>query len=256
MLNLREKLKSKELLFGAQIFTGSKEIAEIYGSMDYDFVFLCAEHTPYGIETIRDLVKYTESGGTPALVRLPELDKTFTKKVVDMGASGVLFSMIKSKEDAKTALDMCLYPPYGKRGVGPMAATTWEMQDTKEFVLNNNENGSVRMLQIEHIDMVKDLDEIASNPYIDAFIFGPSDFAASMGYIMDFYHPEVEAEIRRACKILDKHNKRYGLSFGLMTDDRLKYWRDMGMTIFSIGSDFAYAKNGALNALETLRKLK
>ncbi len=254
--SLREKLKTKELLFGTQLFTGSKEIAELYGSMDYDFVFICAEHTPYGIETVRDLVKYTEGSGTPALIRLPELDRTFTKKAVDMGVSGVLFSMIKSKEEAKQALDMCLYPPYGKRGFGPMSGVTWGLESEKEFVDSNNENGTVRMLQIEHIGMVNDLEEIAQNPYIDAFIFGPNDLAASIGHIMDMYHPDVDKELRRACKILDKYGKRYGVSLGPLSADKLEYWREMGMTIFSVGSEFSYAREGALKALEILNRLK
>ena len=256
MTSLREKLNSKNILIGTQLFTGSKEIAELYGSMQYDFVFICAEHPAYGIETVRDLVKYTEGSGTPALVRLPELDLTFTKKVLDLGASGVLFSMIKDKKDASLAMDMCLYPPYGKRGFGPMAAVKWGLESERDFVYKNNAEGTVRMLQIEHVGMVDDLEEIAKNPYIDCFIFGPNDLAASMGRIMNIYHPEVQSVIRRATEILSRRNKRFGVSLGAIDAEKFKFWKELGMTVFSVGSDFAYARDGALNVLERLNMLR
>jgi len=255
MISLRDKLNSNKVLIGSQIFTGCKEIAELFGSMNYDFIFVCAEHPAYSIETVRDLVKYTQGSGTPALVRLPELDLTFTKKVLDMGTEGVLFSMIKGKEDAKKAMDMCLYPPYGKRGFGPMAAVKWGLESEKGWVDNNNEKGTVRMLQIENINMVNQLDEIASDKFIDGFIFGPNDLASSMGHIMDMYNEDVQKVIKEATKILEKHNKRFGVSLGGATEDQLKHWKDLGMTIFSIGSDFAYARDGALKAFDTLNKI-
>lgn len=218
-------------------------------------MFICAEHPAYGIETVRDLVKYTEGSGTPALVRLPELDKTFTKKVLDMGVNGVLFSMIKNKEDASFAMDMCLYPPFGKRGFGPMSAVKWGLESEKKFVYKNNDDGTVRMLQIENIGMIDDLEEIASNTYIDCFIFGPNDLASSMGHIMDMYNPEVLTAIRRATEILTRKNKRYGVSLGAADAEKLKFWKNLGMTVFSIGSDFGYARDGALNALKQLNSL-
>lgn len=256
MLSLREKLKSDKILIGTQIFTGSKEIAELYGSMQYDFVFVCAEHPAYGIETVRDLTKYVEGSGTPALVRLPELDGTFTKKVLDSGVSGVLFSMIKNKEDAKVAMDMCLYPPYGKRGFGPMSGVKWGLLSEKKFVDDNNLNGTVRMLQIENIGMVNDLEEIARNPYIDCFIFGPNDLASSMGHIMDMYHSVVQKTIKKATEILIRHDKRFGVSLGSFDKEKIRYWKDLGMTVFSIGSDFGYARDGALKVYEQLNSIR
>lgn len=180
---LREKLENGEILLGAQSFLGSKEAMEILGALGYDFVFICAEHPAVGTERMFDLVKYCEWAGTPALVRLPIYDPTYTKKVLDGGVSGVLFPMIKDVSDAEKAMDLCLYPPNGKRGFGPMSAVRWGLDDETAFVQKNVE-GTVRMIQIEHIGAVECIDKLAENPWIDAFIFGPNDLAASMGISM------------------------------------------------------------------------
>ncbi len=84
---LREKLENNKTVIGTHTFLGCEKYLEILGSVNYDFVFICAEHTPYGTDKIYDLVKACENAGTPALVRLPQYDLTFTKKVIDMGVN-------------------------------------------------------------------------------------------------------------------------------------------------------------------------
>lgn len=254
MNKLREKLNSGKVLIGAQSFLGSKEILEILGSMDYDFVFICAEHTSYGTDKLYDLVHACQNAGTPALVRLPEYDLTYTKKTLDMGTQAVLFPMVKSPEEAKKCMDICLYPPYGKRGFGPMSAVRWGLDSEAEFVKHNNDD-LVRMIQIEHIDAVNSLEEIVKNKYIDAYIFGPNDLASSIGHINDIYNPEVIDTIKRAIKVLDKAGCRYGVSLGSIDLEKIAFWRSLGMSIFSLGADFAYVRDGALKAKKDLDNL-
>ena len=251
---LREKLKSKEILIGTQTFLGDKYVAGILGAMDYDFVFMCAEHTVYGIEKISDMVKYCEASGTPALVRLPEYDKTFTKKIIDSGVSSVLFPMIKSANEANEAMDVCLYPPYGKRGFGPMGAVNFGVKSEKEFV-DTALDGMVRMIQIEHIDAIKNLEEIVQNKYIDAYVFGPNDLASSMGHILDVYNPQVQAVIQEATYILKQANKRFGVSLVNANEEQIQYWKSLGMTIFSLGADTAFVREGATKVYERFKSL-
>lgn len=252
MNDLRKKLQNNQTLFGSMTFLGSKEIAGILGALDYDFVFICAEHTAYGIEKTCDLVKACEQAGTPTMVRLPEWDKPFTKKILDHGASAVLFPMIRSAKQAKEAMDLCLYPPYGERGFGPMYATRWGLDSEKEYVEQNLE-GTVRMIQLEHIDAIRELEEIVQNPYIDGYVFGPNDLAASMGHIGDMYHEDVQAVIKDAVEILKRHNKRFGLALVSTDKETIEYWKNMGMNIFALGADWKMILDGARSIYEDLK---
>ena len=251
---LREKLESGENLFGTQTFLGSKEVATIMGGAGYDFVFICAEHPSYGTERVYDLVKYCEAAGTPALVRLPEIDKTFTKKVLDAGVSAVLFPMIHNEEEAKRVTDMCMYPPHGKRGFGPMGAIKWGLESEPEFV-KENLKGTLRLIQIEHIDAVNDLENIVKNPYIDGYIFGPNDLASSIGHICDMYHPEVIETVKRAIKILKDNNKPFGVSLVSLDKERIEFWKELGARIFSLGSDAVFVRDGVIKEYNDLKEL-
>lgn len=252
--SLREKLARGETLFGTQTFLGSKEVASIFGSVGYDFVFICAEHPAYGADCIFDLVKYCEAAGTPALVRLPELDVTFTKKVLDGGVSAVLFPMVHNAKEVSAVTDVCLYPPYGKRGFGPMGAVRWGIDGEKDFVAENL-NGTLRLIQIEHIDAVNDLENIVKNPYIDGYVFGPNDLASSIGHICDMYHPSVIKEVKRAVKVLNDNGKTFGVSLASLDKEKIAFWKELGARIFSLGADTAFVREGAVNEYNDLKNL-
>lgn len=254
MNKLREKLNRKESLMGMHVFLGSKEIVEILGGLDYDYLFICAEHTLYDPEKICDMVKECEYSGTPALVRLPENDKTFTKKILDNGVSAVLFPMIKSAAQANEVMNWCVYPPNGERGFGPMKAVRWGLDSDKEY-LAENLNGTVRMIQIEDIQAVNELEEIVKNPYIDGYIFGPNDLAASMGHIGDMYHEDVQNAIRKAVKILKDNGKQFGVAIVATDRDKIEYWKNMGMSMFSVSADWKLLLDGARKVHNDLKDI-
>lgn len=97
-----------------------------------------------------------------------------------MGPEGVIFPMVRSAEELKALLDMTLYPPHGTRGFGPIRAIGYGAMDAKEYVKKKSFD-LCRFVQIEHIDMIDELEEIVKIPYIDGFIFGPNDLSGSLG---------------------------------------------------------------------------
>lgn len=253
MRSLRERLSDSRPLWGTQTFLGSPIAAEILGGAGFDFIFIDFEHVPFGLETLYAVVSSCESAGTPALVRMPEFDRTLTKKVADMGPGGLLFPMVKTAEEARAIMRALLYPPAGNRGFGPMRAVRWGMDDEAAFAEMHVQK-SVRMIQIEHKETVANLSEIMRDPFIDAYIFGPNDLAASMGHICDVFHPQVQQEIRQAVRMLKDAGKRVGVSTVSDEPAVLHYWRDMGMDIFSCGGDTAFIKNKAARLLSILQQ--
>ncbi len=75
-----------------------------------------------------------------------------------MGADGIIVPMIKSKKDAKKAVNYAKYPPIGKRGVGLYRGQKYGIgfEDYKKWV----EEKIVIIAQIEHIKAVKNIKEI------------------------------------------------------------------------------------------------
>ena len=51
-------------------------------------------------------------------LELEKNEEVIIKKVLDMGADGIVVPMVCSKEDALEAVSYAKYPPGGNRGVG------------------------------------------------------------------------------------------------------------------------------------------
>ncbi len=78
------------------------------------------------------------------------------------------------------AVNAVKYPPLGKRSFGLGRAHNFGL-NFDEYVQTIN-NRSIVVIQIEHIDALKNLDEILQVPGIDAIIIGPYDLSGSLGF--------------------------------------------------------------------------
>ena len=192
--------------------------------------------------------------GKQAIVRVPQNDLTYTKKVLEMGPDGIIFPMVHNAKEAEELLSYTLYPPYGKRGCGPQRAVRYGVDDEIAY-FKSGPMDLCRFLQIECKTFVDELEEIVTNPYIDGFILGLADLSGSINEIGDFFSENNLALAKKAIEIATKHNKIVG-SATLATDEKtLTMLRDMGIKMVTCGSDFNYIINGARKTCETIKKV-
>jgi 2-keto-3-deoxy-L-rhamnonate aldolase RhmA len=115
--------------------------------------------------------------GCIPLVRPQWNDIVIIKRVLDLGAYGVLVPWVNSKAEAEYAVTACRYPPQGLRGFGPRRAG---MFDPDYYKTANDE--ILIVVQIETQKALDNLDEILAVDGIDACYIGPSDLSCSLGY--------------------------------------------------------------------------
>lgn len=251
MKNLREKIDNKEKILGTLVCLTDPCLCEIMGNIGYDCVWIDTEHTYMSYKEVLCHLNAARSADIPAIVRLPQNDLTSTKKILEMGPDGIIFPMSKSAEETKALIDMTLYPPDGNRGFGPMRAIGYGAEDAKEYVRKKSFD-LCRFVQVEHIDMINDLEEIVKNPYIDGFIFGPNDLSASLGDFLNVFDEKTMSQIKRAIKILRKHNKYVGLSGGMAETD-IKTWSSLGVDMLFAGADWCFLFNKGKETLKTMK---
>jgi len=102
---------------------------------------------------------------------------------------------------------------------------------------------------------VDEMEEIASNPYIDGFILGLADLSGSINEIGDFFGENDLSLAKKAIEIATKHNKIVGSATLATDEETLSMLRDMGIKMITCGADFNYIVNGAKNTFETLKKV-
>lgn len=254
---LIEKMDNGQLLYGTVLTSGSPLITEMLAECGFDVLWLDMEHSAIGIESLLNNMMAARSGGTPAWVRVPWNDPVRVKPVIDMGTDGVIFPFIRSVEDAKLAVASCTFPPDGIRGYGPLRALDYGSISQAEFVRSTYRDCR-RIIQIEHIDAVNNLEEIAAIDGIDGFIVGPNDLSGSIGKLGQMRDEEMIALYKKIGSVLKAAGKPAGIFTGgyagTLNSDHIREWIDMGYTMFFTGSDCGMVFNEATQMLRDFNK--
>jgi 2-dehydro-3-deoxyglucarate aldolase len=73
------------------------------------------------------------------------------------------------------------------------------------------EENAVIVAMIEHVDAVRNIDDILAVPGIDAYIIGPYDLSGSMGRPGDLNHPDVQIAIAQVLEAGRRAGKPGGI---------------------------------------------
>ena len=237
---IKQTFKEGGVSIGSWMSMAHVSIGEILASAGYDWVVIETEHTAIDVSEVLRLIIAIEGRGAIPLVRLAWNDPIQAKAVMDSGAAGVLVPMVNSKTDAELAVKSVKYPPLGFRGVGLARAQGYGMAFDEYVQIANRD--SLLMVQIEHVDAVRNVDDILSVPGIDGTFIGPYDLSMSMGLPGELHHPDVEAAKQRVLEA----TKAHGLAPGIhlvhpdTAADDLKQCIELGYQFIALGTDILF----------------
>jgi 2-keto-3-deoxy-L-rhamnonate aldolase RhmA len=174
------------------------------------------------------------------VVRVPVLDVTVVKRVLDLGAANLMIPNVRSAAEARAAVSFTRFPPAGVRGMAT-GTRAGGYGRYKDFVVRANDEIGL-ILQIESRAALAELDAICRTPGVDAVFIGPADLAAEMGFTGQSRHPEVLAAITQANAVAKAAGKAIGI---LYTDGDVQDFLAMGMTLVAVGSDVNLLVRGA-----------
>lgn len=245
---LKEKLKRGEAVIGTFIEIGHPDVTEWLSRLGFDWLLLDNEHAPTGYETLQRMMQSMNGSGCVPIVRPQWNDPVVMKRVLDIGAYGVLIPWVNSKEEAEKAVSYCKYPPQGIRGYGPRRAG---MFDPDYFKTANDE--LLITIQIETQQALDNLDEILSVPGIDACYIGPWDLSVSLGFGIppDWNDPRYLAAFDRVLGTAAKHGKPAGM---FCTLENVEWAIKKGFTFNTVDCDDFFLIRSARMALEKAQK--
>lgn len=244
---LRERLSHGETILGTHSMAALPMLTEAMAAAGFDCIWIDMEHTPaWKGDVINNLIA-ARAGNVASLVRIPWNDPVLAKPILDMGPDAIVFPYIRNFREAQEAVRNCLYPPKGVRGFGPMRAIEYGKYSSVDYVDRGNLE-MLRLLQIEHIGMMDDLERIAAMEEVDGFVFGPNDLAGSMGEIGRPFTQRTEKIFDEAAKILEKAKKPFGVSMDY-SDEQVSRWAGRGAQLLFVGNDIGYVYSGARKTL-------
>jgi 2-keto-3-deoxy-L-rhamnonate aldolase RhmA len=245
---LKERLKKGEAVIGTFVGIGHADVTEWLSHLGFDWLLLDAEHGPMGFETLQVMMQAMNGSNCVPIVRPQWNDPVIIKRVLDIGAYGVLIPWVNSKEEAEAAVRACRYPPSGIRGWGPRRAA---MFDADYFATANGE--VLVAVQIETEKALRNLDDILSVEGVDACYIGPWDLSCSLGFGVPprWNEPRYLEAFDKVVKAAEEHGKPAGMFASI---DNIGWAVEKGFRFNTVDDDDTFLMRGAMMALDKARR--
>jgi len=241
---IRDRVLGGELMFGIGANLGSSLTVEMIGKSGFDWTWIDCEHGAGDHSELVVQIQAASINNAPPIVRIAWNEAPRFKRVLDLGAAGVMVPYVNTAKEAKQAAEAMRYPPEGVRGVSKFNRACGFSTDFDEYFPNAN-NNLLTVVQIETETAVKNADEIAAVQGVDVLFIGPLDLSVNLGLAQQFEHQmfiEAMDSVAAACK---HHQKAAGILVPNL--DYLPLWIEKGFTFFVVGSDGGCVAKGLQN---------
>ncbi len=249
MKDLKKRLRQGETLNGCWLNLGSSLTAEIVGQAGFDWVLIDLEHGAGSEKDVLYQLQALEHTSAGAIVRVESAESQRIHRVLDMGAEGIMCPKISNPDDARKVVSGLHYPPFGSRGVAKMVRATGFAQQFDQYYHQAQET-ILGIVQIETVEVLNHLDEVAAIDGVDVLFIGPADLSMELGIFGQFNHPRFIEAVKATVDAAQKVGKATGILF-FNPDDYQRY-HDLGIRLIACGADATFVADGARNLAKKL----
>jgi 4-hydroxy-2-oxoheptanedioate aldolase len=250
---IRKQVLAGKVMLGIGANLGSSLTVEMIGAAGFDWVWIDCEH---GTGDYSELIPQMQAAGiynTPAIVRIAWNEIPRFKRVLDLGASGIMVPYVTSAREAEQAAASMRYPPQGIRGVAKFNRACGFGQNFDAYFKQANDN-LLTVVQIETKEAVDRAEDIAAVEGVDVLFIGPLDLSVNMNIADNYEHPEFLQAMDSVATACKKNGKVAGILVPKL--DYLESWIAKGFTFLVVGSDGGCIANGLKSIYETCSQFK
>jgi len=237
----RKRLLNHDLLIGTWIKTPSPIVCEILGKSELDALCLDAEHAPFGRSELDACIAATRATNMTPLVRVPSADPHDILNALDCGATGIVVPHIRTVEDAEAICQRSLYGPGGRGFAGSSRAAGFAGKAIADQLKESAEQTTI-IAQIEDVEALNVIDEIAAVERLDCLFIGRIDLTVALGKT-DPNDPVVVDAVASICAAGKKADTAVGMFVADVAE--AKQWQDHGASLFLLQSDQSFLLAGA-----------
>ena len=151
---------------GTWISSASPIVAEAVGHAGFDWGLIDMEHAPVDLMGVVHLLQALGNTKMLDVVRLPWNDAVMVKRLLDAGATTLLFPFVQNADEAARAVAATRYPPAGMRGMSG-ASRASKFGTTPNYAKVADAGISV-IVQLETPQALTQIEAIAAVDGVDA----------------------------------------------------------------------------------------
>jgi 4-hydroxy-2-oxoheptanedioate aldolase len=248
---IKDKLVSNKILSGTWLSSGSHVVAEIAGLSEFDWLLIDNEHGLGDYDSMLRQLQVLSAMLASPIVRVRSNDVGLIKQAVDAGASGIMVPWVDNAQQAKLAVSYMCYPPKGVRGLTMAGRASDYGNDFDEYFNKANDN-ILKIVQIETLEAVNNVEEIAAVDGVDVLFVGPADLSLNLGIPGQINNPRFREAIERIVTASKKNNKYLGILVG--DHEHLEQSVADGFTFIAMSVDILILSKGFETTFNSFKK--
>ena len=239
--SFRQRLRQREQLIGTWVKTPSPIVCEVLAKTPLDVVCLDAEHAPFDRGSLDQCLLALRAGGMPALVRVPSAAAEHVLNALDCGATGIVAPHVTAVDQAAAIAQSAHFGAGGRGYAGSTRAAGYTSKAMADHLADSAAESAV-IVQIEDLEALEHIDEIAALDAVDCLFIGRIDLTVALGAASPA-DPEVLAAVERICEAGDKAGRAVGMFVG--DTKEVPRWQEAGASFFLLSSDHGFILQGA-----------
>lgn len=253
---LRELLNAGKPSIGTRVHSTWPSVVEAIGHTGmFDYVEFLAEYAPFDLYSLDNFCRAAELFNMSAVIKVDQEPRGFlAQRGIGAGFQGVLFTDCRTVEDVHQCVRI-VRPETpeddGIHGVGVRRFAYMGYAGSVEYVQALRD--IVVLIMIEKQAAVDRLEEILAVKGVDMIQWGPVDFSMSIGRPGEKKSAEVKAVERKVFETALKMGVPPRAEIASV--DQAKYYLDLGVRHFNIGTDLVILHNWWKSNGDELRKI-
>lgn len=230
---LRQRIANGEVLVAMRgsLTTSRDELAGLWSSGLYDYVWIDSQHTPYSDERLVAYCAAAEELGIDVQLRIPHTrDAHKIGRYLDFGLSAVLVPEVMEPATVDDAIAHAYYGPIGRRSWGGLHRRGFDLSADRRAYSDWWNDFVVLGIQVESVEAVQNIRKLAK-PGVSVVTFGPMDLAFSLEKHPEFPLRTLDECIRQVATELEGSGIRLAMGNATPADERDKHVA-MGVTLF------------------------
>jgi 2-keto-3-deoxy-L-rhamnonate aldolase RhmA len=233
-------LRASRPCLGTWLSIGSPVVAELAAESGFDWLLYDLEHGCGSEASLFGNLQAIKGTKAAAVVRVGAPHPDLIMRSLDWGADGIMVPHVASAAEAESCVQAMNYPPLGRRG---MSRTT----RAYHYGLNppaakKAPAAPVLMVQIESLQAVERVAEIAAVPRVDVLFVGPGDLSFDLGVRKGGAGVKPEDCLKKVVAAARAVRKPAGIL--VRNQAEVAKYQRMGFTYIAVDSDLAILRHG------------
>jgi len=250
---VKQKLAAGGTALGTMVFEfSSPGLPAALVAAGAEFALYDMEHSGFTMDEMRQQFSYCRGIGLVPIVRPPAKTYAAVSQLLDIGAMGLMFQMVESREEAEELVRWTRYPPRGVRGaMFGGAHDDYASGDLSEKMRVADERTFV-LAMIETKKGAENMEEILAVKDIDGGHLGQFDLSLSLGIPGQFDDPKIQSTIDRLLSTCHRLGKTAACMAHNM--ELAKDWQKRGFRMISYSYDTGLLQESLRNGIQELRR--